>query len=83
MNQIGRFFEKFIRLNQNSDLVKSKVLEVVDNITHVSLSLSDIQLKEGILSLSCSPAVRGEIMMNREKIIASLLSSNIKIKNIR
>jgi hypothetical protein len=83
MNSISNFFSKFLKLQQDSEEIKNKIINVLKSISGINLDKEKISFKEGIVSINCSPLERTQIYMNKEKILESLNLIGIKARDIR
>ncbi len=78
MNAISDFFGKFLKFNEDSNLVKQQVIAVIKELAGVELSPNQISLQDGTLSISCSPVVKTQILLFQEPI-----KEKLKIKRIK
>lgn len=71
-NNINGFFDKFKKIIYQKQETKKIIKEVISK--NISFDLDDnfFVYKNGILFLNCSPVVRNEIIMRKEKILKDL-----------
>ncbi len=88
-NQINGFFDKFKKIIYQKQETKKIITEVFSkNISFDLGTLEDsfFEYKHGIVYLKCSPVVKNEIMIKKEKIIKELknqLSDSLNIVDIK
>jgi hypothetical protein len=83
MNLLSDFFGKFLKLQQDSEETKIKIITIIKDFSGVNLEKEKISFKEGVLSVSCSPLERTQIYMNKDRIIEKLNSLDTKISAIK
>ena len=72
MFNIGNFFEKFKRIYKDESDKKEKVISLIREITNITLDLSKITIKDGVLQIKASPIIRNEINMKKPDILKGL-----------
>ncbi len=84
MFNIEKYLEKFSRNVKNSDLHKTKIIEIIEKHTGVNLSLSQIEIKDYILQIDASPAIKNKLFIYKAKILAEISSTiPTKVVDIR
>jgi hypothetical protein len=83
MNSISNFFNKFLKLQQDSEEIKNKIIDVLKSISGITLNKERVSFKESVVSINCSPLERTQIYMNKEKVLESLNSIGIKARDVR
>lgn len=74
-NHINKFLEKFIKLVSTGDMVLNEIVFMIKKNTNFELKKENLTFKNGYISLKCSPLVKGEIMMKKDKILSDLRES--------
>ncbi len=78
MKNILSLLERFKKLLDKDDLIKESIVNIVKERTRVTLDPSKINLKEGVLEITASPAGKNEIRL-KEEIIKDELKEVQKI----
>ena len=79
MINISQLFQKFIKMRAADSETKEYISAVIKNIAGVQIENKDISLQDGTLRLTCSPALRQQIFMHKQKILSALT----QVKDIR
>lgn len=70
---ISNFFQKFKSIDGESKLKISEIIGSIKLVTNIELKSEEIAVnKENIIRINTSPLRRGEVFMNKEKILLSL-----------
>ena len=80
MINLAKYFEKFKLLDRTFGTKVGDIQSAVEQAVGVHLEPSSIQIKEGKAYINTSPAIRNEILMNKQQILDILQSKNIKIE---
>jgi hypothetical protein len=77
---LGRFSDDL----KSGEELKLKTLELIQEITGISLTKEKIEIKDCILMVDASPAVKNKLFIYKEKILESLGNiSSSKIIDLR
>jgi len=68
-------------LNRDT-LLKEKVIEVIKTHTNITLEPKKLFIKESLLEIEASPAVKNEISLKQETILFKLKENKINIKRL-
>jgi len=80
MLSISQFFQKFSALRKNNEFIKHTIQSAIKEISGVEIKLEDLDLKEEKVYLKCSPIMRNQIFMYKERIEESLKEQKIFLK---
>ena len=80
MINLAKYFEKFKLLDRTFGSKVGDIQSAVEQAVGVHLEPNSIQIKEGKAYINTSPAIRNEILMNKQQILDILQSKNIKIE---
>ena len=84
MLNISKYLEKFVKKLQSESFSNNKILEIINNTTSISLKLEELELKNNIIYIKSSPAVKNKLFIFKENILNEInLFSKIKIIDIR
>ena len=84
MFNISSFLEKFSKSIKSSELEKEKILEVIEKVTQIKINPKEVEIKDFVVHIKSSPAVKNKVFINKEKILKELsLSSQTKIVDVR
>ena len=72
MNNLGGFLEKFKNLLGTSKFQKDAVISMIESVVKIKLQDKEIDIKDFVVYIKASPAVRGEIFMRKQKILDEL-----------
>ncbi len=75
MNNLGGLLEKFKNLIGSSKFQKDAVVSVIRDTVKINLEEKDFDIKNSTIQLKVSPAVKNEIFMRKQKILAALASA--------
>ena len=82
---INSFLDKFKKKLFQKEEIYRIISEEILNETKIKLNKDDIKIKNGIISVNCSPLARNQILINKKNILLKLrdrLPENI-LKDIR
>ncbi len=85
MEKISFFLEKFKSLGLGDIAVKKIFSELVEKHLNLKLELADIVIREGVLYVKASPALKSELFIKRQFFLKEL-SNNLgptKISGLR
>ncbi|MBU6370748.1 MAG: DUF721 domain-containing protein [Patescibacteria group bacterium] len=84
MFDIGRYLERFKKISQSRDALRTAVAEAVQEICSITINPKQVDVRDGKVVISCRPAVKTEIFLKKEKILANLSEkTGKKITDIR
>jgi hypothetical protein len=83
MDSISGFFGKFLKLQQDSEEVKNKIITTIKELSGTVLEKERIAFKDGNISTECSPLERTQIYLNKERILEKLNSLGVKALTLR
>lgn len=72
MEQISFFLEKFKNLGLASEAVKRAFIETVEKTTGASLPPGSVAVKDDTIFVKARPALKSELFIKREQILAGL-----------
>ncbi len=81
MFNIEKYLEKFTKKIDSNDRYTKEIKQEIKRITGIEIVLSDIELKEFVVYIKCSPGVKNRIFINKNKILENF-SKNIDTKII-
>lgn len=68
MKNLNSLLERLSRVLNKDELIKSSVVSVLRDSVGVTISTNKINLKEGVLEVEASPAIKNEIKLKEERI---------------
>ncbi len=80
MFNISQFFEKFLKLQKNNQLLKDFLRSTIKEISGVAITEENLDLREDKVFLKCRPIVRNQIFMHKENIEKKLAENKIFLK---
>jgi len=82
---LSSLLERYRNLTPTDSLKKIAVLEVITNCFGIDLKKEDISIQNNIIYLKTSPKLKGEVFINKKKILESLgkILTNNTPKDIR
>ena len=84
MFNISSFLEKFSKNIQNTELHKEKILEIIEKQTQIKISPQDLEIKDYIIFIKSSPAIKNKIFIFKNKILEEIsVSVPVKIIDIK
>ena len=85
MFNISSFLEKFSKNIKTTEIYKKQILEIIQKQTQWDLTSESIELKDYIIYVKSSPAVKNKIFIYKNDIIKEITTSisNIKIVDIK
>ena len=72
MEQISFFLGKFKDVGLSSILIKQAFVVATEHIVKVTVPVGDISLREGTLHIKGHPALKSELYLKRELILAEV-----------
>jgi len=84
MFNISSYLEKFSKNISSAELHSEKILEILKKHTGISFEKNDIEVKNYIVDVSGSPAVKNKIFMYKKAILDDIaLSLPITVVDIK
>ena len=80
MLNINNFLEKFVRIQNKNKDVKEFVLKTIKDISGVSIDSKNLDINDQKFYINCSPLVRNQIFLFKNKIILELKKNKINIE---
>lgn len=72
MENISFLLERFKKALFTHSVIRESLVRAIRDVAKVGISLDALQIKNQTAFLSVSPAVRNEIYMHKDKILAAL-----------
>ena len=72
MENLSKLLERFSRILNRDAATKEIIIKTIENKTRITLEPENISLKEGVLEINSSPAVKNEISLKEESIKTEL-----------
>ena len=67
----------------NSQLIIDEILEVINQVTNLKLSKTDLSIRDGVGRLKVKPKEKLIIILYKEKIIAKFKEENISVIDLK
>lgn len=85
MFNIEKYLEKFSKEARLVELHKAKILEIIEKNTGLYILPKNVEIKDYILHITDSPAVKNKLFIYKNKIIEEIASlvSDLKIVDIK
>jgi hypothetical protein len=84
MFNIEKYLEKFSKEAKLAELHKGKIIEIIEKHTQLYILPKNIEIKDGVLFVTESPAVKNKLFMYKQDILGEIgVSVPIKIADIR
>lgn len=84
MFNISKFLEKFSKEIQSGEAQNKKIIDVIKTQTGIDLDPKDLEIKNNIVYINSSPAVKNKIFIYKEDILRDVSSdSTLNISDIR
>ena len=84
MFNIEKYLEKFSKDVRNADLHKTKILEIIQKHTQLYILPKNVEIKNGILHITESPAVKNKLFIYKSKILEEISTTTpVKVADIR
>lgn len=83
MENLSKLLERFSRSLNKDTLTKGFISETIKNTTKINLEGESVNLKDGILTIQCSPVLKNELKLKEERILTELKERhNIRISRV-
>jgi hypothetical protein len=83
MKNLSDFFQKFRSLNKKKEDSALEVIKIIQEISSINVSPTEIYLEDNFVKINVSPLKRGEVFMYKEKIIKEFEARNLNFKEIK
>ncbi|HEY4508708.1 MAG TPA: hypothetical protein VJC13_00270 [Candidatus Paceibacterota bacterium] len=84
MFNISSFLDKFSKNVADTEFHKKQVIEIIEKNTQLNISPKDIEIKDCVVYIKSSPAVKNKIFIFKNKILENIINStSIKIVDIK
>ena len=84
MFNISSFLEKFSKNIESTEINKQQIIGIIEKNTQIKVLPEEIEIKDYIVYISSSPAVKNKLFVYKEKIINDINSIlTIKIIDIK
>jgi hypothetical protein len=77
MFNISDFLEKFKKFDQDKTLQTENIQKSIENVVGVKVDKKDIRIKEGILHIQGSPALRQEVFLKKESLLSLIKAEGV------
>lgn len=83
MENLSKLLERFSRSLNKDTLTKGFISEVIERTTKISLDGEKVNLKDGVLTIQCSPVLKNELKLKEERILTELKERyNIRVSRV-
>lgn len=84
MFNIQRYLEKFSKNIKSIEIYKKQILEIIEKNAQISIPSNEIEIKNYIVYIKSSPAVKNKLFIYKNKILEEIsVSLPTKIIDIR
>ena len=84
MFNIQKYLERFSKNIKSAELDKSKILEIIEKNTQIKILPVDLEIKNYIIYINSSPAVKNKLFIYKAKILEEISASvSTKIVDIK
>ncbi len=84
MFNISSFLEKFSKNLKSTEVFNKQILEIIEKQTQIKISPEDLEIKNYIINIKSSPAVKNKLFIYKETILKEISTSlPIKIVDIK
>lgn len=83
MFNISDYLDKFSKSINSAESDKKQIIKMIKNHIGIEFLPEKIEIKDCIVHLDCSTAVKNKIFTNKEAILDSIASLSIKIIDIK
>ncbi len=81
MFNISSFLEKFTKSINSAELCKQQILDIIEKHTQIKLSPEDVEVKDYIIYINSSPAVKNKLFIYKTNILKEI-SETLPVKVI-
>ena len=84
MFNVGNFLDKFKNIGFKEILLKEKIVKVVNELTAAGITLKDVTIKNGIVSIKVHSLGKSELYMKKRRILEKINEGeSMELKDIR
>jgi len=83
MFNISSFLDKFSKSISSEEQTIGTVITAIHTSTGIDLSADKIEVKDTVIYITASPAIKNKIFIYKETILSSIVSFGIKVSDIR
>ena len=84
MFNIQKYLERFSKNINSIELYKKNILEIIRNNTQIEVPSEDLEIKEYIIYLKSSPAIKNKVFISKNKILEEITKTvPVKVVDIR
>lgn len=84
MFNIQKYLDKLSQSLKSTDSQKEKIADIIEKHTQIKLSSKDLEIKDYIIYVKSSPAVKNKLFIYKEKILEDIsVSVPVKIVDVR
>ncbi len=83
MFDIAGYLQKFKKFSESRNAVRIVIQEALEKVCGVQIDLSSIDVKNGIARIKGTPALKNELVIKKQKILAQLSQKTSDIKDIQ
>ncbi len=83
MNPLANYLEKFKKILVDGPEKKRHISSTIQLITKITLGQEQIAVKDGVVYITASPALKNELFINRKRItedLQKLLNTSVVIR---
>jgi len=77
MFNISGFLEKFKKFDQNKTLQTENILVTLEKVVGFKMEKKDIAIKNGVLYILGSPAMRQEVFLRKENLLPLIKAEGV------
>jgi hypothetical protein len=77
MFNISGFLEKFKKFDHSKTLQNENIIRCIEKVIGVTVDKKNLEIKDGILRISGSPALRQEIFLKKEHLLPLIKAEGV------
>ena len=77
MLNISKYLEKFKKNLESGEDLNKRIIDVIKKHTNISLNSNDFEIKNYIIQVKSTPAVKNKIFISKNNIISDINNKNI------
>jgi hypothetical protein len=77
MFNISDFLEKFKKFERNNTTQTENILKSIENVVGVKINKKNIVIKNGVLRIQGSPALRQEVFLKKEHLLPLMTAEGV------
>ena len=77
MFNIAELLEKFKKFDQNKTLQTENIIKSIERVVGVKLEKRNLVIKDGVLRIQGSPALRQEIFLKKEHLLPLIKAEGV------